>query len=88
MHISRDAAGADDRNLRLFKQWAELSVQDKRRLTGALQAAPRYEMVELDESNGEDLSVGENAPAERIELVVLRRADRSVSQANFRRLDG
>ena len=88
LHISRDAAEADDRNLRLFKQWGELSMQDKRRLTGALQAAPRYEMVELDESDDEDLGVGENAQAQRIELAALRRADRSVSQENFRRLDG
>ena len=45
-------------------------------------------MVELDESDGEDLGIVENAPAQRIELAALRRADRSVSQENFRRLDG
>ena len=54
-------------------------MQDKRRLTAALQAAPRYEMVKLDESNGKDLSVRENAPAERIELAALTPVDRSVS---------
>ena len=57
-------------------------------LTGALQAAPRYEMVELDESDGEDLGAEENAQTQLIELAALRRADRSVSQENFRRLDG
>ena len=39
-NIDREAADADDRNLRLFKQWAELSFHDKRRLTAALRAPP------------------------------------------------
>ena len=50
MGVSRAAADADDRSFRLFRQWAELSGQDKLRLTAALRASPRYEMVVLDES--------------------------------------
>ena len=49
MNIDRDAADADDRNLRLFKQWGELSFHNKQRLTAALRDAPRYKMVEIED---------------------------------------
>ena len=85
-NIDREAADADDRNLRLFKQWAELSFHDKRRLTAALRAPPRYEMVELVEEEGEVLA-GPGAAAQRMELPAVTRGLDSISQANFRRLD-
>ena len=54
MNINRESADANDHNLQLFKQWGELSLQDKLRLTAALRAAPRFEMVELVEEEGEE----------------------------------
>ena len=86
MNIGRESANADNRNLRLFKQWGELSVHDKQRLTAALHAAPRYETVELKEEEGEVLN-GPGASAQRQELPAITRCPDSISQANFRRLD-
>ena len=70
MNISRGAADADDQNLRLFKQWAELSGQDKLRLTAALRATPRYEMVDVEESDGEDFGIEAPRP-QGVELAAL-----------------
>ena len=72
MNIDRDAADANDRNLRLFKQWGKLSFHDKQRLTAALRAAPHYEMVELKEEEGEVLA-GPGASAQRQEQAVISR---------------
>ena len=88
MNINRESADANDHNLQLFKQWGELSLQDKLRLTAALRAAPRFEMVEIEEEEGEELNRPEWAPAERMVLAALKRSPtHSVSQTNFRRLD-
>ena len=57
MNINRESADANDHNLQLFKQWGELSLQDKLRLTAALRAAPRFEMVEIEEEEGEVYSM-------------------------------
>ena len=70
MSISREAADTDNQNLCLFKQWAELSGQDKLRLTAALRATPRYEMVDFDESDGEDFGIEAPRP-QGIELAAL-----------------
>ena len=78
MNIDREAADANDRNLRLFKQWGKLSFHDKQRLTAALRAAPRYEMVELKEEEGEVLN-GPGASAQRQELPAITRCPDSVS---------
>ena len=72
MNINREAADVDDRNLRLFKQWGELLFHDKQRLTAALRAVPRFEMVKLVEEEGEELN-GPGATAERVELAALTR---------------
>ena len=52
----------------------------------ALRAAPRYEMVEIEEEEGKVLN-GPGTPAQRLELPALTRGPDSVSQAIFRRLD-
>ena len=87
MNIDKEAADANDHNLRLLKQWSKLSFHHKQSLTVALRATSRFEMVEIVEEEGEELN-GPGAPAERIELAALTRGPiHSISQSNFRRLD-
>ena len=70
MNIDRETADADNHNLRLFKQWGELSFHDRQRLTAAFRAAPRYEMVEIKEEEGEVLN-GPGASAQRLKLPAI-----------------
>ena len=70
MGVSRAAADADNRGFCLFKQWAELSGQDKLRLTAALCATPRYKMMDFDESDSVDFDIEVPRP-QGIELAAL-----------------